>query len=256
MADNPIQNPFAVFQGASSKSATQKSKEDPTEVPVQRANKSGRYRIGAPQRPNIVHDNGHLERVDEDGKTVPVPLRKPTLADHAEKVKWAQAPRLLDSQCPWLAEAAAAYRHFLDGKGANREFSYADYIQEDPGGWRAIVLINEDFINQIQVLAENRERFKVTSEKYDMGAGYNKQYPDDPASGYSGPSTENWLKVIGSHFVWISAEVEIIFDSVAGTDRYRAKVTLHAEDRYNFNRGDNNSDVQRARSRMPVAAST
>lgn len=244
MVESAIQNPFKVLQGASSKSSTQKSKKEPKEILVHRTDQSGRYRIGEPQRPkSISHDNGHLERVTGDGKIVPVPIREPTGEERAKRAVWGAAPGLINSQCRWMKEAAAAYRHFLEGEGADRTFSYANYIREDSQGWEGIVLINKDFIKQIEFIAENREKFNVTSDKYDMGASPDDKYPDDPMYGYFGPRTENWLKVIGAHVVWISAEVEINFDRAVKKDRYLARVTLHAEDRYNFNRGGNAKDV-------------
>jgi hypothetical protein len=48
----------------------------------------------------------------------------------------------------------------------------------------------------------------------------------------AGPYPENWQKTLGAHQVWSSGHVTI------DGDRATMTVTVHAEDRYNFNRGD------------------
>src|SRR5437868_10558854 len=47
--------------------------------------------------------------------------------------------------------------------------------------------------------------------------------------------TENWQKAIGAHSIWLSGSVTV---GTSGLDRtFVAQMTLHAEDRYNFNPG-------------------
>ena len=45
------------------------------------------------------------------------------------------------------------------------------------------------------------------------------------------PSTEDWQKTIGAHWLWGSADVENCLD------KFTMTITLHEKDRYNFNRG-------------------
>ncbi len=47
------------------------------------------------------------------------------------------------------------------------------------------------------------------------------------------PATENWQKAIGSHVIWLSGSVTM--GSAAGRPSFSGLMTLHAEDRYNFN---------------------
>ncbi|MGF1687630.1 hypothetical protein L4C36_13170, partial [Photobacterium japonica] len=52
------------------------------------------------------------------------------------------------------------------------------------------------------------------------------------------PETENWQKAIGAHFIWMSATVNIIVDKDNNPSFY-VIMTLHAEDKYNFNPDQN-----------------
>jgi hypothetical protein len=49
------------------------------------------------------------------------------------------------------------------------------------------------------------------------------------------PATENWQKAIGAHVVWLSAVVGAT--EVDGAVQFSMSLTVHAEDRYNFNPG-------------------
>jgi len=49
------------------------------------------------------------------------------------------------------------------------------------------------------------------------------------------PKTENWEKAIGAHWIWLSAVVAVHRGSPRS---FVATMSLHAEDLYNFNPGD------------------
>jgi hypothetical protein len=49
-------------------------------------------------------------------------------------------------------------------------------------------------------------------------------------------ATENWQKALGAHSIWLSGHVTVS-PGLAGELEYVATMTLHAEDRYNFNPG-------------------
>jgi hypothetical protein len=53
------------------------------------------------------------------------------------------------------------------------------------------------------------------------------------------PGTENWQKTIGGFIAWIEAHVRMENDQQSR--RFIVEMTLHAEDRYNFN--PNNIDI-------------
>lgn len=195
------------------------------------------FKVGPPSRPKIVHDDGHL------GKFAP---RKPTAADLAELRKWIARleageaiqglPFLPHNDIP---DALAAYRHFLFGEGRDRRFLYDRYVQNDPSGKVTV----ENAIFQAQSAAESlyaarKDRpgghvFEMTSSVIPCGAD-----PDDSPWGefFPYPQTENWQKTVGAHFIWLSASVNVSTGPLRPT--FVMTFNLHAEDRYNFNPGD------------------
>lgn len=197
------------------------------------------FTVGPPLAPKIKHDDGHLGAFRS---------RRPTAADYAELTKWVArlevgeaiqgVPFLPKSDLP---DALAAYRHFLFGKGKARTVSYESYIRNDPSG--EITLHNAS--THAQLAAEQLLLSLQSSGKYafDMSSSAIQcgLDPEESAWGelYPYPQTENWQKTIGAHCLWLSARV-----SSAGTPtgaNMTMYLTLHVEDRYNFNPGD--SDI-------------
>ena len=133
-----------------------------------------------------------------------------------------------------MADATAAYRHFLDGNGEDRTISYIDYLKDDPAGRRSLQSIIQDFTEQVEVIGKNRENFRVTSEVYAIGS-------DSHSFPY--PETENWQKTLGGHVVWVSADVKIRYRPSIDEDWYEAQVTIHMEDMYNFNPGQSDMET-------------
>lgn len=186
-------------------------------APVGLVEMSGRYRIGLPARPVIVHDNGHLDRFAK---------REPTAADYVALTKWKTMLNTAEIFRKDLSDANAAYRHFLYGEGKDRKVDYHRYLKEDPAGGRLFMEIINDFSKHAEIIGIDRLKFAITSEPYAIGT-----------RGFaSGPETESWQKTIGQHYVWASANVEVSAD-VKGKIWYEAELTLHMEDRYNFNPG-------------------
>jgi WXG100 family type VII secretion target len=178
---------------------------------------SGPFKLGPPQRPDIQQDNGFLDKF---------PPREPTLADRLRLLKWRAMLEGSEAMMPQLADANAAYRHFLDGNGADRQFDYERYIADDPSGQVALQNIVADAQEHAETLGQGRNQFSMTSDIYPVGS-------NDPRYPY--PQTENWQKAIGYHPVWTSANVQV---SGSGADAtYTMTLTLHVEDRYNFNPG-------------------
>jgi hypothetical protein len=138
-----------------------------------------------------------------------------------------------------LPDALAAYRHFLFGKGQDRTFSYERYVKNDDSG--AVTLANA--ILQAQLAAEDlftQRRANPKGWNFDMTSTAIPCGADSEESPwgelYPYPATENWQKAIGAHQIWLSA-------TVTGTDvgpntSMSMFLTVHAEDRYNFNPGD------------------
>jgi len=191
---------------------------------------SGRYRIGPPTRPNIVHDNGFLDVYE---------TRKPSAADKLKLAQWIVILEGAEDFCVGpsakitpgchgeeLTDATAAYRHFLFGNGADRTINYERYLQDDPEGRKLMPILIRDFQEHAEIIGHDRTKFSVTSTSYPI----NK----NSVGGY--PSTENWQKAIGAHFVWLSADITVSAGDT-GEITYDADVTVHMEDRYNFNPG-------------------
>lgn len=225
------------------------------------------YRVGDPARPNIRHDNGFLQNPNDRTDPVPRPTIPPTQADRdyyneqKSNVAWAQ--RLIglgfdaNSELPgWLPDGIEqafnnnkhfldspdgidAYRHFLEGNGRDRQFSYADYINDDASGrttlnnatrdlQRGVEDIYDQIISDDPQLADRPFTFKVTGGQITAGASADFPYP----------ATDNWQKAIGGHSIWSSGTVTVTPPTTpGGKPQFSMRMTLHAEDRYNFNPG-------------------
>ncbi len=178
---------------------------------------SGPFHLGPPQRPNIRHDNGFLDSF---------PTREPTLGDRANLLLWRGKLEAAEAFRPDLADGTAAYRHFLDGNGADRQFSYERFVENDPSGQTTLNNLIADAQRNAETLGQGRTNFSLSSEAYSVG-GNDARFPY--------PQTENWQKAIGGHSVWTSADVQV---TGTGSNRtYTMTMTVHAEDRYNFNPG-------------------
>ena len=200
------------------------------------------YVLGPPKRPNIVHDNGFLDKYA---------LRKPTSSDYAAEAK---AIMLLEAgeavqDVPFaphnhLSDALGAYRHFLFGDGKDRTFSYERYVASDESG--KVTLKNAIKDAQAGAIDLFRNGAVAMQQKSPSGSGF----PETPvyfqmtgsgltASARSAyfpyPDTENWQKAIGAHNFWISANV--LAEGLGPMYQFSMDFTLHAEDRYNFNPG-------------------
>jgi hypothetical protein len=189
----------------------------------------GRYRLGPPQRPNIVHDNGHSG----------FPRRAPTADDYAALALWKGKLEVAEAVRPDLTDACAAYRHFLEGRGKTRLFSYDRYVASDQSGrhtLRSAILEFQYAAVELSLDHPDLEGFQFTGPAIPCGVDASKQ----PYLGgfYPYPATENWQKTIGGHFIWLSGTVEVIESPSGRPPAYRGVMDVHAEDRYNFNPGD------------------
>lgn len=212
------------------------------------------YRVGDPTRPNIHHDNGFLQNPNDPNDPNPIPTTEPTEAnrdyynDQLDKTKWAQ--RIDNFNIPFrdeddtarrLEDGIEAYRHFLEGNGTDRNFSYNEFIEEDDAGQtilnnaigdtqRGVEQLYNQMIAENPALANQTITFNVTGGVITVGGDSRFPYPD----------TENWQKAIGGHSIWNSASVTVTPPTEPGGEpTFSMDYTLHAEDRYNFNPGQN-----------------
>lgn len=188
------------------------------------------YTIGSCTRPGIRHDNGFLDKFAR---------RAPTVQDHLMKQWWVGKLEAAEAaqDVPFLphndiSDALAAYRHFLEGGGRQRTFSYDRYVANDPSGKTALRNALFDVqhgawdLMMRHHLDKDSASFEMTGTAIPVGSGSNFPYP----------ATENWQKAIGAHVIWLCAKV-LAECQANGLVRFKMDVTLHAEDMYNFNPG-------------------
>jgi hypothetical protein len=137
---------------------------------------------------------------------------------------------------PDLTDSLGAYRHFLEGGGKPRNFSYERYVMADRSGQETLRNAILDFQYAVIELWETSgkpHQFPITGPAIPCGADasvfrYLSRF-------FPYPETENWQKAIGAHAIWLSGEVKAWPGSPTV---FEAIMILHAEDRYNFNPGD------------------
>lgn len=165
---------------------------------------SNGYQIGPPRTPDI--------EWDEDYEYA---SQSPTAGDRWEYAKW----RLKGEAAQFVMDdGAAMYLHYMNNSGEDVDYDLAEGYGEDTGIANSV---NQQIAQTAQgvdelVLSTGQTQFQVTG-------------PASPSAQY--PTTENWQKAIGAHQQWSSANVTVEDGIVT------MEVTVHAEDRYNFNRG-------------------
>jgi hypothetical protein len=205
-------------------------KKDPHVVQVGLVDQSGPYKIGPPTKPDIKHDNGFLDKFR---------TREPEMADRLQFAKWVGMLEGSEALCNGptaklmpqchgedLADANAAYRHFLFGEGKDRTINYERFLQDDASGKMVLPSLINDFELYVSIIGKDRTKFSVTSGVFHVGgSGGIAPYP----------ATSNWQKAIGAHELWVSANVTA--SCTEGKIYFDADMTIHMEDRYNFNPG-------------------
>lgn len=190
---------------------------------------AGGFKVGAAARPSIVHDNGFLDAFDEVTGTGDPKYkeRSPTLGDYGSLLFWEAKLEAGRKLRPDLWAGLNAYDHFLHGNGANRDFSYESFVAGDNSGRTTLSNAILHTIKQAEILCGHGQTVQITSKAFTTSqeGPFSMPYPD----------TENWQKAIGGHSIWISATVSC--NLIQGNWTYAMAFTLHAEDRYNFNPG-------------------
>jgi hypothetical protein len=179
----------------------------------------GVYRLGPPQRPNIQHDAGFSN----------FPKGDASLKDHLALLKWYAMLEGAEMTRGDLTDALAAYRHFHEGEGKAREFSYERYVANDTSGRTTLhSAILEAQHAALELWAEHKlTNFQFTGPAIPCG---------NTLVTFPYPATENWQKAIGAHVIWLSGTVTVV--SREGEEpHFTLVMTLHAEDQYNFNPG-------------------
>ena len=189
---------------------------------------SGPFKVGTPQRPDIKHDNGFLDKFKPES---------PSVEDYVQLAEWRaflEASKIATKLgIKDLDDANDAYEHFLDGNGKDRKFSFDEYVKEDKSGKLTLDNAIKDAQKHAEIIGQGRTDFQITSSAYSGGAN-DPLNPDSARFPY--PKTENWQKTIGAYKFWTSSDVHVEMGA-DGKRHYRMETTLHAEDRYNFNPG-------------------
>jgi hypothetical protein len=195
--------------------------------------------VATATRPDFKMDHGFLD--DGNGNIDNSKRRSATAKDWVQKAKWA-AMLTGAEMLRWdLDDATRMYRHFLENTGSAMTFSYEKFARDDRTGAQIIDSAIEDVRAGAIELADPRGGSTFTIQSDVIGAGASDENGDliNPRYGY--PGTENWQKAIGAHSVWLEATVQIGVDAATKRQRLTIDMTLHAEDRYNFNPG--NQDI-------------
>jgi hypothetical protein len=204
------------------------------------------YTSGPPQRPNIRHDNGFLQNPNNPNDPNPIATVPPTAGDYVQRGVWEAKLRAgyAGQGVPFvphnnIQDGLEAYDHFLHGGGRDRQFSYESFVRNDPSGQtilrnatRDTQLAAQGYYQQLVArdpsLANKPVTFQITGSGITVGGPGQFPYP----------ATENWQKAIGGHTLWNSATVTVHPpETPGGQPRFEMQMTLHAEDRYNFNPG-------------------
>ncbi|MBO0875667.1 MAG: hypothetical protein J2P19_20000, partial [Pseudonocardia sp.] len=165
------------------------------------------YRIGDPTRPRIGLDEDF--RHDPDAKA--------SFGDDLSWIRWGAQLRAARFLRPDLDDATAMYAHYRDGTGTPVTVDYEEAYHEDDGVRSGI---NDEILTA-----------KVGAERIHHNTG-KTAFSITGNAGRSYSTTEDWQKTLGAHRIWGSGEVRI------EGNRARMTITIHAVDRYNFNKGD------------------
>ncbi|MCU7858877.1 MAG: hypothetical protein KZQ86_03390 [Candidatus Thiodiazotropha sp. (ex Lucinoma kastoroae)] len=189
----------------------------------------GIYKIGPSIRPHIIHDTGFSK----------FPKRSPELADYWALFKWRSMLEGAETLRPDLSDGIAAYRHYLDGLGKPRQFSYERYVNSDNSGRTTLRNTILDAQNAAMKLWNNNQKLqKFSFSGPPIPCGVSDSKLPNVRMNFPYPATEKWQKAIGAHVIWLSGNVTVkIFPGTTLPPEFNMVMVLHAEDQYNFNPG-------------------
>ena len=168
------------------------------------------YVIGDSQEPQMSFDEDYVYDPNE----------KASLVDHWNWNVWGVKASAAQTFRNDLKDAVEAYLHYRHGNGSDLNIAYFKAYREDDNIRSGV---NKD-IAEAQKDAEKLwdgkvKSFNITGQAVRLGD----------------PSTENWQKTVGKHWIWGHAKVETCIDG--DPNKFGMTITIHEKDRYNFNRG-------------------
>ena len=140
-----------------------------------------------------------------------------TFQDHVNWAKWQVMLDVGARGIKNIPDAADFYAHFRDNTGTPKTFDYERAYEEDAGV-------------RNRVNARVNDSLQAANEAATAGMTETTLYSPATSEGPY-PVTENWRKTIGGHTNYTTTNVEVSGDTVTAT------VTVHARDKYNFDRG-------------------
>ncbi|MEU1985039.1 hypothetical protein [Nocardia sp. NPDC019395] len=169
----------------------------------------GRYKLGAPERPGLEHDDTFLYNTKEG-----------TFDDWLSKVSW--QGKLLGGEMirSDLDDATAMYAHYWDNDGKPIGFDFSEAYREDGA-------IKDAVDDEIRRSAAAADMFARAGNKEFRMTGKPTSIGKDTAY----PETENWQKAVGGYQQWSSSNVRV------EGNRVTMDVTVNADDYYNFDKG-------------------
>ncbi|MGH7297780.1 MAG: peptidoglycan-binding protein, partial [Polyangiaceae bacterium] len=189
--------------------------------------------------PPMTFDHGFLD--DGNGNIDESKRRAPTGADYVALAKWRAKLIAAQQFRPDLFDATSAYQHFLSATGADWNFSYDRFVEQDASGKKVLGSVVSDVMAAASLLnnsrgitaSTNRDTFTIERGATQVEQG---------SASYPYPVTENWQKAIGAHVIWVEADVVVTTDPTVTMDGSKTQrrlfaitMTIHAEDEYNFN---------------------
>jgi hypothetical protein len=169
-----------------------------------------RYTIGDPTRPPLNFDDDFVYD----------PEASAGISDYWAWNEWGMKLRGASLIRPDLDDSLELYAHYRDGAGTPMTVDYEEGYRED-GSIRSTV---DGEIETARQWAEQIHR-ETGRTSFSMTG--------DAAQASPYPAEENWQKALGGHTIWGSGNVRVEGNTAT------MDVTVHAEDRYNFNRGAN-----------------
>ncbi|SDG51642.1 hypothetical protein SAMN05216553_108445 [Lentzea fradiae] len=175
------------------------------EADVSNKTQDGHYRIGPPDRPDIKFDEDFVYDSKES-----------TTGDHLDKAKW--LTKLRGAQAlGMMPDGTEMYEHYWKNTGEPKEFDYEKAYRDDSG-------IRQGVDSEItRAAAAAAELIRSGNTNFPMTGHASVAQPY--------PTTENWQKAVGGYQVWSHSNVRVEGNKVT------MEITVKAEDRYNFNRG-------------------
>lgn len=183
------------------------------------------FRVGVQPRPKFSYDKGFLDAIPSLGYEAHP--RSPGFVDYAKYSWWGL--KLNGSMAlRWdLGNANRAYEHFRNGKGKDYFFDLPDYFDEDASGKITLETVKNIAKASAAKFLTTSGIIKMTSVGFSAGSLTDARFPY--------PATEDWQKAIGAFNFWVIADVSAIDKD--GVVSYTMKLTVYAEDKYNFNPG-------------------